>query len=68
MNHQTDQLVWKKSTRSSDGAGQCVEVAATAGAVFVRDSKDPNGPQLAFGSDAWASFLAVVKAGELDAR
>ncbi|WP_308283735.1 DUF397 domain-containing protein [Streptomyces buecherae] len=34
------------------------------GVVPVRDSKNPNGPALAFSSSAWAAFVAGVKAGD----
>ncbi len=34
------------------------------GAVPVRDSKDPHGPALVFGADAFAAFVEAVKAGE----
>ncbi|MFE7637673.1 DUF397 domain-containing protein [Kitasatospora sp. NPDC057518] len=55
---------WLKSSYS-DGGGQCVEVApGLPGVLPVRDSKDPDGPQLAFGTDAWQSFIAGVKSGE----
>ncbi|WP_329362914.1 DUF397 domain-containing protein [Streptomyces sp. NBC_00669] len=58
---------WFKSSYSSNG-GACVEVAAnlaaSRGVVPVRDSKDPGGPVLAFPADAFASFVAGVKAGE----
>lgn len=41
--------VWRKSSRSGDSGGQCVEVAANLpGVVAVRDSKDPSGPKLLF--------------------
>lgn len=53
---------WVKSSRSS-GNGQCVEVAAFDGAMACRDSKDPKGPILIFGHDAWTSFLAETKDG-----
>jgi Domain of unknown function (DUF397) len=29
--------------------------------VLVRDSKNPDGPKLAFGRDTWAAFAARVK-------
>jgi hypothetical protein len=58
---------WFKSSYSGNG-GQCIEVAAnlaaTRGTVPVRDSKDPQGPALAFGADAFASFVQAVKTGE----
>ncbi|MDH6109370.1 hypothetical protein P3T36_000142 [Kitasatospora sp. MAP12-15] len=55
---------WRKSTYSGNG-GQCVEVAdGFAGIVPVRDSKDPSGPALVFPSDAFAAFVAGIKAGE----
>lgn len=54
-----------KSSCSSNG-GECVEVSANAmqGTVPVRDSKDPEGPTLAFPVDVFAAFIAGVKAGE----
>ncbi len=52
--------VWKKSSRSS-GNGQCIEVADLNDAVALRDSKDPSGPSLVFGRDAWTSFVAGAK-------
>ncbi|MFD9687174.1 DUF397 domain-containing protein [Kitasatospora sp. NPDC059088] len=55
---------WMKSSYS-DGGGQCVEVApGLLGVLPVRDSKDPDGPQLAFGTDAWESFISGIKSGE----
>ncbi|MEU9033336.1 DUF397 domain-containing protein [Streptomyces sp. NPDC048352] len=50
---------WRKSS-FSDGGEQCVEVAdtrPTRGFVAVRDSKDPNGPTLAFTEAAFTAFL-----------
>jgi hypothetical protein len=47
---------WFKSSRS--GAGECVEVAFVGDAVWVRDSKDPDGPVLRFSRDSWRRFIA----------
>ncbi|MGA5818429.1 DUF397 domain-containing protein [Kitasatospora sp. NPDC094028] len=54
---------WRKSSHSG-GQGACVEIAGpTAGAVAVRDSKDPEGPQLRFSADAWRAFAAAAATG-----
>ncbi|TDC58525.1 DUF397 domain-containing protein [Actinomadura sp. GC306] len=37
---------WRKSTYTASNGGNCVELAGVAGAVAVRDSKDPDGPVL----------------------
>ena len=39
-------LSWRKSGHSGENGGDCVEMADAAGAVAVRDSKDPDGPVL----------------------
>jgi hypothetical protein len=58
---------WRKSSYSGGSGGNCVEVAGRlAGVIAVRDSKDPDGPKLAFAPDAWGAFTAAVKAGEFD--
>ncbi|MFC0862873.1 DUF397 domain-containing protein [Sphaerimonospora cavernae] len=59
--------VWRKSSRSSDNGGQCVEVAANLpGVVAVRDSKDPDGPKLLFTPAEWRAFIGGVKTGQFD--
>jgi len=51
---------WRKSSHSS-GDGQCVEVAHLDQAVAVRDSKNPNDPNLIFTHQAWAIFIRELK-------
>lgn len=62
--------VWRKSSYTSSNGGNCVEVAdsarlGSARVVAVRDSKDPDGPKLAFGPAQWQAFLRQVKSGGL---
>jgi Domain of unknown function (DUF397) len=69
--------VWTKSSHSST-ASSCVEVTATQETetaphksaedvlYMVRDSKDPDGPKLAFTTAEWDAFTAGVKDGEFD--
>jgi Domain of unknown function (DUF397) len=59
--------VWKKSSRSGNNGGNCVEVATNLpGVVAVRDSKDRTGPALVFTPSEWRAFLGGVKDGEFD--
>jgi hypothetical protein len=57
-------LTWLKSSRCDTNA--CVEVAVTDDRVFVRDSKDPDGPRLTFTRPEWAEFLGWVGRGVPD--
>lgn len=59
-----DGATWRKSTTSGDG--NCVEVATVPAAVGVRDSKDRQGPILAFAPAAWAVFVGEVQRGSFD--
>jgi Domain of unknown function (DUF397) len=61
-------VVWRKSTFSgSSGNGDgCVEVAALAGGIAVRDTKDRALPPHVHSVPAWREFLAGVRAGEFD--
>ncbi|NJP44428.1 DUF397 domain-containing protein [Actinacidiphila epipremni] len=60
-----NRALWRKSSYSNGDGGNCVEVAdGFTGVMPVRDSKDPQGPALLFRAEAWADFLAGVKAGE----
>ncbi|MEV0644917.1 DUF397 domain-containing protein [Phytomonospora sp. NPDC050363] len=51
-------LAWRKSSRSANSAGQCVEVAVYQERVMVRDSKNPEGAVLACPRGQWEGFVA----------
>ena len=52
-------IVWRTSSYSAE-SGDCVEIAPAPRRVLVRDSKDPDGPALAFPTSAWRTFLTTV--------
>ena len=56
----TSELAWFKSSYSSGGDGDCVEVALTPAAIHVRDSKAPEDRQLALSTDAWGAFVSFA--------
>lgn len=62
MNHHTE---WRKSSYSSDTGGNCLEIAEVPGSVLVRDTQHQELGHLDFTPEAWAAFLADVKAGRL---
>ncbi|MGP3973347.1 DUF397 domain-containing protein [Streptomyces sp. 8N114] len=53
-------LEWVKSSYSGDDGPACVEVAATPGAVHIRDSKNVAGPRLAVTPATWADFISYA--------
>jgi hypothetical protein len=56
---------WLKSSHS--GQDNCVDVCfGTPGVVLVRDSKDPEGPVLAFTRTEWNAFAAGIRSGDFD--
>ncbi|MER0241903.1 DUF397 domain-containing protein [Streptomyces sp. HSW2009] len=58
---------WRKSSYSGTEGDSCVEVLdGHPAGVPIRDSKDPHGPALVFGSAAWTAFVAGVKVGDFD--
>ena len=54
--NEPDRVLWRKSSTSL--SGECIEVAGSRSTVFVRDSKDRDGPTLAFPGDAWRTFVS----------
>lgn len=58
---------WRTSSYSGTN-GECVEVAADSkGRVLVRDTKDREGPVLAFRPGAWRQSAEQVRVGTLPA-
>lgn len=53
---------WRKSARSLDDHGQCVELAVLPHIVGVRDSRDPAGPVLVFSRREVAALIYKIKA------
>jgi hypothetical protein len=51
---------WRKSSYSGAEGGECIEVAETSDAVWVRDSKRPAEARLSFGAEAWAGFVRMA--------
>ncbi|AYG82746.1 hypothetical protein DWB77_04933 [Streptomyces hundungensis] len=59
--------VWRKSTYSGESGGDCLEFSdSCATCVPVRDSKNPTGPAVVFGPEAWGAFVGAVKGGALN--
>jgi hypothetical protein len=56
-------LTWRKAVAS--GSGNCLEVAFRGdGAVFIRNSRDPQGNVLTFTGSEWDCFLDGATKGE----
>ncbi|HEX3082066.1 MAG TPA: DUF397 domain-containing protein [Candidatus Saccharimonadia bacterium] len=55
---------WKRS-RFCDTGG-CVEVNFRDGLIHVRDSKDPNGPELVYTVPEWRAFVKGARVGDFN--
>ncbi|MFI9009798.1 DUF397 domain-containing protein [Actinosynnema sp. NPDC053489] len=60
------QRQWRRSSRSSAGGPECVEVALDRDGTGVRDSKDRTGGELGFGLAQWRRFTDDAKGGAFD--
>ena len=61
---------WRTSSYSGGNGGQCIQVATLTSnpgspghLCAVRDSKNPSGPVLVFGTRHWHVFTTAIKAG-----
>jgi hypothetical protein len=61
-------LSWRKSSYSSNGGANCVEIGSTSDgrAAGIRDSKSPERGHLAVTPVMLRALLVSVKRGELD--
>lgn len=55
---------YTKSSRSGGSGGNCVEWAHTPGGVYIRDSKNPTGPQLTATHTEWSHLLTAARTGQ----
>ncbi|WAL96249.1 DUF397 domain-containing protein [Streptomyces sp. Je 1-369] len=57
--------VWRKSSHSAGDGGDCLEVAdghpGSPDFIPVRDSKNPEGPNLVFRAATWSTFITNIK-------
>jgi Domain of unknown function (DUF397) len=51
---------WRKASYSN-GSGQCVETASSAGTVAVRDTTNRDGGTLVFTAGTWRAFLGTLR-------
>jgi hypothetical protein len=59
------QVAWRKSTRSSGGGSNCVEVACLSGRVGIRDSKNPDGGTLTVTAAVFRELTDGIRRGTL---
>jgi hypothetical protein len=60
-------IIWRRSTRSADHGGNCVEVGARAPHnVVVRDTKHHDSGILTADHTEWTGFLAAIQRGQFD--
>jgi hypothetical protein len=65
MNPATDLIraVWRKSSRSSGGGSNCVEVACLPSRIAIRDSKNPEGGTLILTAAVFRDLTAGLRQG-----
>ncbi|MFI6966354.1 DUF397 domain-containing protein [Streptomyces sp. NPDC050255] len=59
----TEQLHWFKSSYSSGGGGECIEVATSPTTIHIRDSKNLQAPHVDVTPAAWSLFVAYARRG-----
>lgn len=56
----TSDLRWRRSSRSDNGGGNCVEIALMATSAVIRDSKNRDGGIVMVGEPAWERFRSAI--------
>jgi hypothetical protein len=59
-----DELSWRVASRCD--AGTCVRIAQNGDVVLIGDSKNPDGPVLAYSRAEWRTFAEGIKQGDFD--
>jgi hypothetical protein len=57
----SERSIWPKTEFKCNGGGGCVVVERVAGAVVIRDSKNPYQPGLVFSRKEYADFRRRVR-------
>jgi Domain of unknown function (DUF397) len=58
--------IWRKASHSSGSGNDCVEIAAVADLVAVRDSKNPNGRKMLVSRSAFRRLAEEICDGHHD--
>jgi predicted secreted Zn-dependent protease len=58
------QVSWHVARRCN--GGECVRIAASGDMVLIGDSKDPDGPVLAYSRAEWQTFVEGIRQGDFD--
>ncbi len=59
----SNKSIWPETEFACSGGGGCVLVESVAGAVVIRDSKNPYQPGLVFSRKEYAAFRRRVRDG-----
>jgi Domain of unknown function (DUF397) len=59
-------VTWHKSSKSSGGGSNCVEIAQLSGTFAIRDSKNRDGGTLFVRGAVFRDLIDSVKQGSLD--
>ncbi len=58
------ELSWRVARLCNGGA--CVRVAVDGETVLIGDTKDPDGPVLAYSRTEWSAFVEGIRQGDFD--